>query len=130
MYDGVNLRFEPSFVLDELTPGGGKPNCYTIEGLQLRLGPPPDTALPVVIDYIQGLPSLGGRTTSNWLLKQSPDLYLYGSLAAAEGYIGNDERVPAWLQMREAAFERVRQESIRGLAGGAPLRVRPAGATP
>lgn len=130
MYGGASLRFHPPYVVDDMTEGGGRPLWYTIEGLQLRIAPAPDTDQPLVLDYIQGLPALSTRIQSNWCLKQYPDLYLYGSLAAAEGYIGNDERVAGWIQLRDAAFERVRRASINAMSGGAPLRVRVDGDTP
>jgi hypothetical protein len=133
LYDTRGLRFRPAFELDDWEwPGtpAGRPLWYTIEGLELRISPPPDTDLPLVIDYMQGLPALSARIASNWLLDTAPDLYLYGSLAGAEGYIGNDERVAGWIQMREAAFERVRRADLAATWGGAPLRVRVDGDTP
>jgi len=130
MYDGQGLRYHPPYIVDDMTEGPGRPLWYTLEGLQLRIAPPPDTELGLVIDYIQGLPALSSRVASNWLLETAPDLYLYGSLACAEGYIGNDERVAGWLQMREAGFERVRRAGIQAMTGGSPLRVRVIGETP
>jgi len=131
-YDTWALRFRPPFDLDALDWNGaaGRPLWYTLEGLQLRVSPPPDADLPIVLDYMQGLPALSSRVASNWLLESAPDLYLYGSLANAEGYIGNDERVPGWLQQREAGFERIRRADIAATWGGSPLRVRVVGETP
>jgi hypothetical protein len=109
----------------------GKPLFYTIEGLELRVAPPPDDlTLPLMIDYEQGVPALGPRVQTNWLLTRYPSLYLFGSLAMAEAFIGNDERIPGWISSRDAGFERVRMTDIKARIGGAPLQIRVDGPTP
>jgi hypothetical protein len=133
VYDGFPLEYLPAWSMDEETVDGqliGLPLWYTIEGVNLALGPVPDTNLSAFIDYWAGLPALGPTVPSNWLLSHYPSLYLFGSLANAEGYIGNDERVSGWIQQREAGFERIRLEAIAARLGGAPLVQRVDGPTP
>src|SRR5205814_1450216 len=133
VYDGFQLEYMPAWGMAEVTIDGqliGLPLWYTIEGVNLTLGPVPDTNLSAFIDYWAGVPALGPTVPSNWLLSRYPSLYLYGSLANAEGYIGNDERVSGWIQQREAGFERVRREAIAARLGGAPLVQRVDGPTP
>jgi len=127
VYDGTQLEYLPAWDLSELI---GAPMWYTIEGTSLQLGPTPDTNLSAFIDYWAGLPALGPSVPSNWLLARWPSLYLFGSLACAEAYTGNDERVSGWIQQREAGFERVRREAIGARLGGAPLVMRVDGPTP
>jgi hypothetical protein len=127
VYDGTQLEYLPAWDLSELI---GAPLWYTIEGTSLQLGPTPDTNLSAFIDYWAGLPALGPSVPSNWLLARWPSLYLFGSLACAEAYTGNDERVSGWIQQREAGFERVRREAIGARLGGAPLVMRVDGPTP
>jgi len=44
--------------------------------------------------------------SSNWLLTDYPDAYVYGALVEAEMYVRNDKRVPAWKSMfREVMAE-------------------------
>lgn len=50
----------------------------------------------IEITYLQRIPALADDGTTNWLLDKHPDLYLYGTLAAAEAYLQNDERLPFW----------------------------------
>lgn len=133
VYDNTQLLYRPPWDLADLTRERqltGEPAWYTIEGTALALGPGPDTNLSAFIDYWAGLPALGPTVPSNWLLQHYPSLYLYGSLANAEAYIGNDERVSGWIQQREAGFERVRREAIANRVGGAPLIMRVDGPTP
>jgi hypothetical protein len=127
VYDGTQLEYLPAWDLSELI---GAPLWYTIEGTSLVLGPTPDTNLSAFVDYWAGLPALGPSVPSNWLLARWPSLYLFGSLACAEAYIGNDERVSGWIQQREAGFERVRREAIGARLGGSPLVIRVDGPTP
>jgi len=47
--------------------------------------------------------------TTNWVLTNHPDVYLFGSLVEAAPYIGDDERVPLWQSKYAAAFAEVRR---------------------
>jgi hypothetical protein len=109
---------------------GGRPRYYTFDGDYIRVGPMPDSAGNVLLGYYQGVPALSPTNQTNWLLTRFPSLYLFGSLSAAEAYIGDDERIAGWLQQREAGFERVLLATTKGLAGAAPLTIRPDGPTP
>lgn len=133
VYDSTQLEYRPPWDLADQTREGqliGKPLWYTINGLQLNLGPIPDTNLSAYIDYSQGLPALSTAVPTNWMLTHYPSLYLFGSLINAEGYIGDDERIAGWGQIRDASFERVRRAQIAARIGGAPLVQRVDGPTP
>ena len=43
--------------------------------------------------YYQKVTALSVANTSNWLLTNFPNLYLFGSLVAAEAYLGTDPGV-------------------------------------
>lgn len=101
-----------------------QPVNFTIEGLNARFRPVPDTAYTVTIDYMQGLTGLSNSVTTNWLLTNHPDAYLFGSLAEAVAYIGDDERIALWLQRREAAFESILLADRKARWGGGPLIIK------
>src|SRR5262249_27837934 len=63
----------------------GIPHIFTIEGSTLTIAPTDSTAL--TFDYFQKIPALSNLNTSNWLLAAAPDLYLFGSLAEAHGFV-------------------------------------------
>lgn len=73
----------------------GTPQVYTIVDDQLYLKP---NAADVVVEmlYYQKVPALSDANTSNWLLTDHPDIYLYGSLMAAEPFNRNDARAATW----------------------------------
>ena len=58
----------------------GYPRVYTIEGDSYRLGPAPDDTYTIEYVYRKRVPALSDANTSNWLLTDNPDLYLYGTL--------------------------------------------------
>ena len=72
----------------------GPPKHFSIFGGNINLGPAPDTTYTVTMTYMRMLTGLTSTNTSNWLLEQHPDLYLYGSLMHAEFRGWNDERLP------------------------------------
>jgi hypothetical protein len=47
------------------------------------------------------------RRTSNWLLAQHPDAYLYGSLAEAEAFGFNDARLATWRALASDSLAQV-----------------------
>lgn len=104
---GQPLRYAPP---GPITGSSGLPRTYTIVGEPgvgirvARLDPRPDAAYTVTVLYYAGLVPLSDGSPTNSLLAMHPDAYLWGSLAEAEPFIGHDERVPLWLQRREAVF--------------------------
>src|SRR5574343_1635194 len=78
----------------------GAPQLYTFVGNLIRLHPTPDTAYAYTIKYYQRLVALSSTTgyTTNWLLSNNPDLYLYGTLVEMCAYTGDDPRLAVWKQ--------------------------------
>lgn len=82
----------------------GKPSVFSIEGSNFVFGPVPDAAYTGKLLYYRKLPALS--TTAHGLFVSNPDLYLYGSLVAAEPFLKNDERFPLW----KGQFDEIMQE--------------------
>jgi hypothetical protein len=61
------------------------PRVFTIEGGNIKTMPldPGNIALELV--YFQQIPALAANST-NWLMSQHPDLYLFGALTEAQAY--------------------------------------------
>ena len=64
-------------------------------GQRLELNQTVD-ALDVDLFYYGKIPALSDTNTTNWLLDLAPNVYLYGSLLAATGYLKNDSRLEMW----------------------------------
>lgn len=70
----------------------GRPENFAIFGGVINLGPAPDQAYTVTMNYLRTLAPLTATNTTNWLLEQHPDLYLSAALVEAEVRGWNDER--------------------------------------
>jgi hypothetical protein len=107
------------------TGAPGAPRLFTIEGATLTVRPSNDTAL--AFDYFQKIPALSGITTTNWLLACAPDVYLFGALAEAHGFVKDADSLMLWGGRRDAVFDEL--ERLDAKTRG-PAAVRIMGATP
>jgi len=103
----------------------GTPRLFTIEGGSLTVAPSSDTAL--TFDYFQKIPALSNSNTSNWLLAAAPDLYLFGALAEAHGFVKDAESLALWKARRDELFDELERLDVktRGQSG-----IRVIGPTP
>ena len=67
--------------------------------------------------------SLSVTNTTNWLITNAPDIYLYGSMLEAEPFIMNDERVPLWATALERAVTDMQEQDNKDRHSGSALRV-------
>ena len=56
-----------------------------------------------------GVTALSSSNTTNWILTNHPDLYLYASLSEAAPYLGQDDRLAVWKNLYAAEALRVRK---------------------
>lgn len=92
----------------------------------LRFWPPATATGPIAnlkVEYIKILPALSATQTTNALLREAPDAYLFGSCAEAAKYLQHDERIGVWSSERDAALKELRILTERRLYGGHPHRV-------
>ncbi len=99
---------------------------YTHADSQFQLYPTPSADTDFELLYIQKLDALSDSNADNWLLLDSPDVYLYGALLHSAPYLAEDERVAIWAQMYSASVQRLNEasESARFSGSGLRLKVR------
>lgn len=104
---------------------------YVNQGDVLRILPTPGTSHTYEMLYFAKIPALSASNTSNWLLTQAPDAYLYHSLVAATPFLGEDERLPVWGQLANQATQEIQLADDRRRAKGSRHRLgfRPVGNT-
>jgi hypothetical protein len=84
----------------------------------IRYAPEPSGDYTLRMTYESSLDALSDTNATNWLLDAAPDLYLYASLSAAEGYLQEDNRVGLWKQEYEQAANEYKIDSDRRSFGG------------
>lgn len=80
-----------------------RPYAYTIEASGLRLWPNGDYTVTLL--YQPELSQLSEATPSNTLLDKHPDLYFFGSLLFAHGYLADDSRAATFKALWDEALE-------------------------
>lgn len=80
----------------------GRPLKASLIAGKLVVAPVPDAPYPAEIVYYNALVPLSSTNPTNEVLRDDPDVYLFGALMQAAPYLKNDERIPVW----EAKFQR------------------------
>ena len=102
------------------------PYLYCHSDSQFELYPTPSEDMEFELLYYQKIDNLSSETTTNWLLEDAPDVYLYGALLHSAPYLADDARVAVWAQMYSAAVQNVNgaSEQARYSGSGMTLKVR------
>jgi hypothetical protein len=75
----------------------------------------------VQIYYWADLSGMNDDDETNEVLRIAPDLYLFGALVEAEGYLVNDPRIPVWQQKFDQAYQRLVSFSHQADYSSGPL---------
>ena len=102
----------------------GIPRYYRHSENQFEFFPSPDDSYGVELLYYQRVPALSDSNTTNWLLTEAPDAYLYGSLVHSAPYLSEDQRTAIWAQLFGAALQRLNQSSDEAVYSGSGLVMR------
>ena len=129
----IHLNTSPITPLQYLTPemmyrvwagsSSGKPHSYTIIGDKIFFGPTPDSAYDYVITYYKKFDSLSDSPTTNWVILNAADVYLYGTLLQAEPFLNNDQRIPVWERGLRQALSDLQEQDDKDRHSGSELRV-------
>jgi hypothetical protein len=85
----------------------GVPQYAAIVDGTLSYAPEPDTTYTARLVYWRKITALSDSNTSNWLLADHPDVYLWGTLMQAAPFLKDDERIPVWEGKLEKALAAV-----------------------
>lgn len=102
----------------------GKPRFFGVVGGQFRIVPTPDSTYTTELTYYAKLTKLSISVSSNWLLTQAPDIYLYGSLLQAAPYLQDDARIQTWATLYERALNDLQTADDRSASSGGALITR------
>ena len=102
----------------------GEPRYYRHAERGFEVYPTPDGTYEVELLYYQKITALSDENTTNWLLTDHPDVYLYGSLLHSAPYLAEDQRVGVWAQLYSAAVQRVNQSGDDASWSGTGLTLK------
>jgi len=121
----TTLSYVTPEIYDRLWGGstGGTPKFYTILANEVSFGPIPGSVMEVEMLFYKKFDNLSVTTTTNTLLTDSPDVYLYGSMMEAEPFIMNDERVALWATSLSKAISELQEQDNKDRHSGSALRI-------
>lgn len=112
----------PDDLTEKLNSASGQPVWYTTHE-EIEFDRTPDDSYGIDMIYYKKINTLSASVQTNDVLDDCPDLYLYGSLAEAEPYLHNDERVELWRQFYERGLEDANMAHIMDQRGGSNTEV-------
>ena len=100
------------------------PGYYTFEAGKLRIYGT-STGQPYTLHYLPNMGALSDTNTSNWLLANAPDLYLYASCLEGAKYIRDDQEGIKLQTIVTAMTDSVRRMAERkGIPAAGPLQIK------
>jgi hypothetical protein len=102
------------------------PSHYNVQGSNFRFGPIPDATYVATLIYYLKVPALTGSATTNWMITNHPDAYLYGVLAELAGLAQDWDGAGKWVQAMYAVIDEIKKASNRdSYSGDGALAARP-----
>lgn len=99
----------------------GIPQFYSHVADQFEIYPTPNDTYTGDLLYYKKVPALSDSNTTNWLLSDSPDVYLYGALLHSAPYLQEDGRAATWAQLYGAAMQKLNLSSETATMSGSGL---------
>ena len=136
-----HLRTDPITTLSYITPENmnrmwagsqvGRPEAYTIFSdnssgtpiKKVKLGPSPDSSYNYSLMFYKKIDALSITNTTEQMLTNNPDVYLYGALMEAEPFLMNDARVQLWATAYQQAIADLQEQDNKDRHSGSTMRV-------
>lgn len=130
------LRYKTPEVMyrDWASAAVGQPRAYTLHGklgtsevLQARFRPIPDAVYALIAYYYKKVATLigGADGSSNWMLTNNPDCYLYAACIEAANWMDNEAQIAKWGKLYAQALEDVKSLDDARRVGSASPRASP-----
>ena len=101
----------------------GKPLFYNITQGEIELFPTPDTTHNLEMYYYGKIPTLSASNTTNAVLTNFPDAYLYGSLVHTAPYLGDDQRTQVWAALYQSTIDAINRQSESAKQGAVGRKI-------
>ena len=129
----VSLNTSPKIVLRYMSPfelirnyggvTGGEPIYHTIIGEKLYFGPSPDSNYSIEWAFYSKPTPLSDSNTTNAILTNHPDLYLYACLLESAPFLMQDERLGVWAELYKEAVKVANTSDESGRHSSGPLQM-------
>lgn len=127
-YNDVPLKIVTPQKLAEVKAahGGvsGIPTHVAYYNSKFQFAPGPNQSYDCTVIYVLQFTALSGSNTTNAILTEAPDAYLYGCLLQAAPYLENDERIPVWQAKFDKAIDQLNEVRQREEYGAGLVEVR------
>jgi len=111
------------FRVYNLGEGSGASTYYTIVGSKIYIGFAPDSVVNIEIGFFKRPTGLSTTNTTNDVLTNFPDLYLYGALGESAPFLMQDERLKVWASLYKEGVDSANKSAQRGRESSAPLQM-------
>ncbi len=102
----------------------GRPTHVAYYNSKFQFAPEPDQSYDCIVVYAMQFTALSGSNTTNAVLTEAPDAYLYGCLLQSAPYLENDERIPVWQAKFDKAIDQLNDVRQREEYGAGLVEVR------
>ncbi len=127
-YRDYPLRVGSKEMVDERNARGagetGRPDTACIFGSKLLVAPQPDQSYTAEIVYFTQLTPLSDSVTTNTILTEAPDAYLFGALLQSAPFLEDEDRIPVWKQKFDDAIEQLNDVRTREEYGASFRAIR------
>lgn len=125
--DRANLDFMPDLLqTSTFTSGTDQPEYYAVQGANFRFAPVPGSTYSATLVYYQKVPNLTDAATTNWMILNHPDAYLYGTLAEVQALAKKFDEAQAFETLFYRCMDEVKRQSNRDkYSGDAALVAKP-----
>jgi hypothetical protein len=119
----IHLQGSPNYTLEYQAPDlfyksgyaaeSGVPRYFSIMGDQIYFAPQPSDTYTAQMLYYAKPTLLSSTNETNIYSDNFPDALLYATLAEAEPFLMNDERIAVWASMYDRAIQNIRYSDHR-----------------
>ena len=103
----------------------GRPLFANVVGRTVVFTPSPDTSYTIEATYVASLTALSDSNSTNTVLEEAPDVYLYGSAIHSAPFLGDDSRLAMWQQFYQLGVDGLNQKREAEEFGGNPKSATP-----
>jgi len=112
----------PAYINTSYHSFNGRPNLFTIVGQVINVKPLQTTPTTIQLSYYQKIPTLADAVnqTTNWLLTEYPNAYLYGVLTELAAVQRNADMAQLYKARRDETFAEITQLSALSTGATSP----------